>query len=75
MSKALELGHHLILPVFCGQVILDKNSPKIRSVVNKLNAIQNKFRTMELEVLAGDTSLLTTAIEHGMLYEIDLSLV
>lgn len=39
-----------------GQVILDKNSKKIRLVVNKINTIATKFRTFPMEVLAGDDS-------------------
>ncbi len=39
-----------------GKVLLDKNTPRIRTVVNKLGSIDNKFRTFGMEVIAGDDS-------------------
>jgi len=42
------------------QVVLDKNKPKIQTVVDKTDSIQNDYRTMQLEVLAGNGSLHTT---------------
>ena len=39
-----------------GKVLLDKNSPRIRTVVNKLGSIDNKYRTFGMEVIAGDDS-------------------
>ena len=39
-----------------GKVLLDKNSPRIRTVVNKLGSIDNKYRTFGMEVIAGDAS-------------------
>jgi len=49
--------------------------PKIQTVVNKIDAIQNDFRTMELEVLAGNNSLVTTVIENGIRFQVDLAAV
>lgn len=57
------------------QVVLDKNQPKIQTVVNKTEAISNDFRTMELEVLAGNHSLVTTVIENGLRFQVDLTKV
>ena len=37
-----------------GQVLLDKNTPRIRSVVNKVESISNEFRVFPMEVLAGE---------------------
>ena len=45
-----------------GQVLLDKNH-SIRTVVNKIEAIHNQFRTPELEILAGEPELETIAKE------------
>ncbi len=39
-----------------GKVLLDKNSPRIRTVVNKLGSIDNKYRTFGMEIIAGDDS-------------------
>jgi len=57
------------------QVVLVKNMPKIQTVVNKIDAIQNDFRTMELEVLAGKSSPVTTVIETGIHFQVDLAAV
>ncbi|KAH3899225.1 tRNA (guanine) methyltransferase SCDLUD_004657 [Saccharomycodes ludwigii] len=41
-----------------GQIIIDKNQPKIKMVVNKLDSINSKFRTFDMEILSciGDGS-------------------
>jgi len=57
------------------QVVLDKNRPKIQSVVNKIDSIQNEYRTMQLEVLAGNHSLVTTVVENGIRFQVDLATV
>lgn len=57
------------------QVVLDKHSSKIRTVVNKIDAIQNTYRTMELEVLAGNHSLVATVVENGLRFQVDLATV
>lgn len=36
-----------------GRIILDKNKPRIRTVVNKVSNIHNIYRTFSMEVLAG----------------------
>lgn len=56
-------------------MVLDKNKPKIQTVVNKMDAIHNDYRTMQLEVLAGNSSLVTTVVENGMRFHVDLSTV
>lgn len=60
---------------FIVKVILDKNKAKIRTVVNKIESIHNDYRTMQLEVLAGNHSLVTTVIENGLKFNFDLALV
>ena len=57
------------------QVVLDKNKPKIQTVVNKIDSIHNEYRTMQLEVLAGNHSLVTTVVENGMRFQVDLAAV
>lgn len=57
------------------QVVLDKNKPRIQTVVNKIDSIQNEYRTMQLEVLAGNHSLVTTVVENGLRFQVDLATV
>ena len=57
------------------QVVLDKNKPKIQTVVNKTDIIHNDYRTMQLEVLAGNHSLVTTVVENGLQFHVDLATV
>ncbi|XP_072956024.1 tRNA (guanine(37)-N(1))-methyltransferase 1 [Typha angustifolia] len=66
---------HLPYKKLIAQVVLDKNKPKIQTVVNKIDAIQNDYRTMQLEVLAGNNSLVTTVIENGTRFQVDLATV
>ncbi|KMS98385.1 hypothetical protein BVRB_4g093370 [Beta vulgaris subsp. vulgaris] len=66
---------HLPYKKVIAKVVLDKNQPKIQTVVNKTEAISNDFRTMELEVLAGNHSLVTTVIENGLRFQVDLTKV
>ncbi|KAL9232395.1 hypothetical protein vseg_007510 [Gypsophila vaccaria] len=66
---------HLPYKQAIAKVILDKNKPKIQTVVNKIEAISNHYRTMQLEVLAGNHSLVTTVIENGLRFHFDLSTV
>ncbi|KAL2231874.1 UNVERIFIED_CONTAM: tRNA (guanine(37)-N1)-methyltransferase 1 [Sesamum indicum] len=57
------------------KVVLDKNRPKIQTVVNKVEAIHNEYRTMQLEILAGNKSLVTTLVENGLRFHVDLAAV
>lgn len=66
---------HLPYKKAIAKVVLDKNQPKIQTVVNKLEAISNDYRTMELEVLAGNHSLVTTLSENGLRFQVDLAKV
>ncbi|KAL5698844.1 tRNA (guanine(37)-N(1))-methyltransferase [Ranunculus cassubicifolius] len=66
---------HLPYKKIISQVVLDKNNPKIKTVVNKIDSIQNDYRTMQLEVLAGNHSLVTTVVENGFRFHVDLAAV
>ncbi|CAN6457814.1 unnamed protein product [Victoria cruziana] len=66
---------HLPYKKLIAQVILDKNKARIRTVVNKMDSIQNDYRTMELEVLAGNHSLVTSVVESGICFHVDLATV
>ncbi|GLT77239.1 hypothetical protein SLA2020_488440 [Shorea laevis] len=66
---------HLPYKKVIAKVVLDKNKPKIQTVVNKTDAINSDYRTMQLEVLAGNHSLLTTVVENGLRFHVDLATV
>ena len=58
-----------------GQVILDKNSPQIKTVVNKINAIDETYRFFKMELLAGEDNMMATVKEHGCTFSFDFSKV
>ncbi|XP_078437229.1 met-10+ like family protein [Wolffia australiana] len=66
---------HLPFKRVIAQVILDKNRPKIETVVNKTEPVQGDFRTMSLEVLAGNHSLVTSVVEGGARFQVNLATV
>ncbi|CAK9160175.1 unnamed protein product [Ilex paraguariensis] len=66
---------HLPYKKLIARVVLDKNQPKIQTVVNKIDAIHNDYRTMQLEVLAGNRSLVSTVVENGLRFHVDLATV
>lgn len=55
-----------------GQVILDKN-PTIKTVVDKLDTINNKFRVFDMCVLAGEHNFITEQHESGCTFRFDFS--
>ncbi|CAM6130071.1 unnamed protein product [Calypogeia fissa] len=57
------------------EVFLDKNQPKIRTIVNKVGTISNEFRVPTWEVLAGDTNLVTEVKQHNAVFRLDFGLV
>ena len=57
-----------------GQVLLDKN-PKIKTVVNKTEKLNNVFRTPELEVIAGENNLETELKEGGCVFRLNFEKV
>mmetsp|Transcript_8114 Transcript_8114/g.19617 ORF Transcript_8114/g.19617 Transcript_8114/m.19617 type:complete len:451 (+) Transcript_8114:112-1464(+) len=61
-----------------GKVILDKNSPRIQTVVNKLASIESKYRTFNMEVVAGNKAdgwSLVRVKEEGCQFEMDFTKV
>ncbi|XP_057972522.1 tRNA (guanine(37)-N1)-methyltransferase 1 [Malania oleifera] len=66
---------HLPYKKLIAKAVLDKNRPKIQTVVNKIDVIHNDYRTMQLEVLVGNHSLVTTVVENGIRFHVDLATV
>ena len=56
------------------KVIADKN-PRIRTVVNKVGAIDSMFRVPNWELLYGDPDLKATVKQHGYSFEVDFGKV
>ena len=54
-----------------GRVLLEKNKPRIRSVVNKVESISNQFRVFPMELLAGEAGLRTEVRENEAVFELD----
>ncbi|XP_032456104.1 tRNA (guanine(37)-N1)-methyltransferase [Nasonia vitripennis] len=57
-----------------GQVLLDKTA-NARTVVNKLNVINNTYRNFEMEILVGDPDTIVTAKESGCSFTFDFAKV
>ncbi|ODV90377.1 hypothetical protein CANCADRAFT_13050, partial [Tortispora caseinolytica NRRL Y-17796] len=57
-----------------GEIVLDKN-PRIRTVVNKTDSIENQFRVFPMEVLAGEPDFLVDQSESGCRFRFDFSKV
>ncbi|KAI8744585.1 tRNA (guanine(37)-N1)-methyltransferase [Biomphalaria glabrata] len=57
-----------------GEVLIDKIST-IKTVVNKLNAIDNTYRNFQMELLAGEDNYVTRTKEHQCTFELDFSKV
>lgn len=64
-----------------GKVILDKNQPRIRIVVNKTGQIETKYRTFGMKVIGGTTSegdnnwSIVKMKEEGCQFELDFQKV
>lgn len=48
-----------------GQVILEKNFPNIKTVVNKVGQIETEFRTFPMELIAGDDNMIVILKESN----------
>lgn len=54
---------------------MQKNQPKIKTVVNKVGTITNEFRVPNFEVLAGTNNMITEVKQYGATFKLDYSLV
>ena len=57
-----------------GKVILDKNKPRIKTVVNKEGQIESEYRTFGMKVIAGSSDQdwsIVTMKEEGCTFELD----
>ncbi|XP_058834475.1 tRNA (guanine(37)-N1)-methyltransferase [Topomyia yanbarensis] len=71
----LNLKEHLFpYKGLIGQVIMDKIHG-CRTVVNKLNIIDNTYRNFQMELLAGDEDFQVLVKENGATFEFDFSKV
>uniref|UniRef100_A0A8B9Q0S3 tRNA (guanine(37)-N1)-methyltransferase n=1 Tax=Apteryx owenii TaxID=8824 RepID=A0A8B9Q0S3_APTOW len=66
--------HQLPYRHLIGQVIIDKN-PGVTCVVNKTSIIDSTYRNFQMEVLAGESNLVTKVKENNIAYELDFSKV
>lgn len=55
-------------------MLLDKN-PHVRTVVNKVGAIQSEFRVFPMELLAGEHSTQAEVVQHGTRFKLDFAQV
>ncbi|GAQ87203.1 hypothetical protein KFL_003380080 [Klebsormidium nitens] len=58
-----------------GEVLLEKNFPRILTVLNKVGTIENEFRVPTFEVLAGDPSTVTEVKQHSARFQLDYAQV
>lgn len=54
---------------------MQKNQPRIKTVVNKVGTITNEFRVPHFEVLAGKDDTVTEVKQYGAAFRLDYSLV
>ncbi|KAL3276526.1 hypothetical protein HHI36_011903 [Cryptolaemus montrouzieri] len=83
LSSFTKIGHILhvnlrehLLPYkkLIGEVLLEKVK-NCKSVVNKLDMIDNTYRNFEMEILSGEDNMQTSVKENGCLFEFDFSTV
>ncbi|EME32134.1 S-adenosylmethionine-dependent methyltransferases (SAM or AdoMet-MTase) isoform 1 [Galdieria sulphuraria] len=54
-----------------GNILLMKHYPRIKTVVNKVGETSGPFRTFDMEILSGESNLITEVKENGCVYELD----
>uniref|UniRef100_A0A2N9GTR4 tRNA (guanine(37)-N1)-methyltransferase n=1 Tax=Fagus sylvatica TaxID=28930 RepID=A0A2N9GTR4_FAGSY len=54
---------------------VEKNYPRIKTVVNKVGTIKNEFRVPNFEILAGQNDMVTEVKQYGATFKLDYGLV
>lgn len=54
---------------------LQKNYPRIKTVVNKVGTITNEFRVPRFEILAGQNDMVTEVKQYGATFKLDYCMV
>lgn len=65
----------MIIWTIISNLCLQKNYPRIKTVVNKVGTITNEFRVPEFEILAGENNMVTEVKQYGSTFKLDYSLV
>ena len=83
-SSFEQVGHiaHMnlredLLPyrLIIGAVLLEKNLPRVRTIINKIGTIENEWRVFLMEVLAGEDNTVAEVRQHGSRFCLDFKKV
>ncbi|KAF8822189.1 Met-10+ like-protein [Cardiosporidium cionae] len=62
---------HLPYKNLIGEIILQKN-PSLRTVINKASSLSNEYRTLDVELLAGEDNFIAEQKENGLTFLVDI---
>nr|XP_031830492.1 tRNA (guanine(37)-N1)-methyltransferase isoform X1 [Nomia melanderi] len=65
---------HLPYKTIIGNIYLD-HIPNVKTIINKMDAIDTTYRHFNMEIIAGEKNTITVAKEAGYTYELDFSQV
>jgi tRNA (guanine37-N1)-methyltransferase len=65
----------LILYMKSFDLYMQKNYPRIKTIVNKVGTITNEFRVPKFEILAGQNDMVTEVKQYRATFKLDYSLV
>lgn len=55
--------------------LVQKNQPRIKTVVNKVGSITNEFRVPKFEILVGEENMITEVKQYGATFKLDYGAV
>lgn len=58
-----------------GKVLIDKHTPRIKTVVNKLESTGGPYRTFKMELIAGEDEMVTEVNENSCRFKMNFSKV